>query len=139
MTPGDTTALKDESRSVSKREFRCQQGRIYGCSSLALFPPVSEFFWNACQFLHIEDALCTYLPKKTLGEIHINIAVSVFPLLFSSTNSIEMIPTSDACVPSQKTRAERTCPWKMLTSRGSSKRGELRKGQEKHRVVMAVG
>lgn len=42
-----------------------------------------------------------------------------------------MIPTSDACVPSQKTLAERTCPWKMLTSRGSSKRGELRKGQEK--------
>ena len=76
MTPGDTTALKDESRSVSKREFRCQQGRIYGCSSLALFPPVSEFFWNACQFLHIEDALCTYLPKKTLGEIHINIAAT---------------------------------------------------------------
>lgn len=50
-----------------------------------------------------------------------------------------MIPTSDACVPSQKTLAERTCPWKMLTSRGSSKRGELRKGQEKHRVAMAVG
>lgn len=43
MTPGDTIALKVQSRSVSKREFRCQQGRTYGCSSLALFPPVSEF------------------------------------------------------------------------------------------------
>lgn len=43
MNPSDTISLKDESRSVSKREFRCQQGRTYGCSSMALFPPVSEF------------------------------------------------------------------------------------------------
>lgn len=43
MNPGDTTALKDQSRSVSKREFRCQQERTYGCSYMALFPPVSEF------------------------------------------------------------------------------------------------
>lgn len=43
MNPSDTIALKDESRSVSKREFTCQQGRTYGCSSMALFPPVSEF------------------------------------------------------------------------------------------------
>lgn len=29
MNPSDTVALKDQTRSVSKREFRCQQGRTF--------------------------------------------------------------------------------------------------------------
>lgn len=43
MNPGDTFTLKYQSRRVSEREFKCQQGRENGYLYMALVPPVSEF------------------------------------------------------------------------------------------------
>lgn len=39
MNPGDTITLKDQSRSVGKREFKCQRGWESGCFYRALVSP----------------------------------------------------------------------------------------------------
>lgn len=66
MNPGDTITLKDQSRSVGKKEFRCQQGRENSCLYMALLSPSLWIFWSACEVQHTEYS--GYLSNKTLGR-----------------------------------------------------------------------